>query len=235
MPHARPGRRRGAPGRAAAPCRARALSSCAVRDRRCIEVRIVRRHPVDRRRTSRRTSEPQRLGPARSSSRARRAAPLARPPRRHASRPSRAARGQGGEAVAPTDPPGSAIAKRCAGIGVSLHADVTTESIEQRLAGRPGTSGRITCDRFRLGGCRHPAPDAFDHAIGLGRTPAPAFVGRQWRWHVQHGIDDRPRRLDDVLTSEERRIAYHRIAQQSLVGTESCSVALRLARSRPTA
>src|SRR6266571_2820424 len=66
-------------------------------------------------------------------------------------------------------------------------------------------------------------PIAMDHGLSNLRPPGLArrVVGKIARWQrlpdVQHRHRDVPRRLDDVVTLEQRSIANHRVVQERLV------------------
>src|SRR5262249_29960305 len=59
--------------------------------------------------------------------------------------------------------------------------------------------------------------------IGLGWTPGAAVVGVHRPRRVEHGLEDTPRLLDDVLTGESPWVAGDGVAQQALVGVLALS------------
>src|SRR6185503_14562276 len=63
-----------------------------------------------------------------------------------------------------------------------------------------------------------PSADAGRERLGLGRSPAAAIVGMRGGHVPEDRVDDRPGGLDLVLAREERGIAGHRVAQETLVG-----------------
>src|SRR6185503_18846779 len=63
-----------------------------------------------------------------------------------------------------------------------------------------------------------PAADVCGQLVGLARAPGAGLVLVDGRHVAEHGVYDAPRSLDRVLAREERRVALHRVAQQTLVG-----------------
>ena len=53
---------------------------------------------------------------------------------------------------------------------------------------------------------------------GLRQSPRAGLVPVRGRHVVENGLDDRPRGLNAVLTSEKRADAYHGVAQETLLG-----------------
>jgi hypothetical protein len=62
-----------------------------------------------------------------------------------------------------------------------------------------------------------PATDGRSQAKSIRGPPRAPFVHLCRRYIAENGIDDPPRRLDSVLSGEERRIARNGVAEQALV------------------
>src|SRR5205085_911134 len=73
---------------------------------------------------------------------------------------------------------------------------------------------------------RVPSTNLFHQFVGLARSPRSALVFVKGARAVQDGIDDGPRRLDDVLAREERSVARDRVAEKSFVVAEAHGGAL---------
>src|ERR1043166_1895809 len=97
------------------------------------------------------------------------------------------------------------------GCWLNSHGRVKDEMVSSSLAIPPGLEPAPL------------TPIAMDHGLGALRPPGLArrVVGKIARWQRLPDVQNRhrnvPRRLDDVVTLEQRGIANHRVVQERLV------------------